>query len=155
MCWMCDALGELPESAPAPIAKRKKFRELGTKTAQAEAFAEAHSELSPDELLAAAERERERLEDAGEISMVGDGQPAVAPDFPSLVGRELDIRWRYWTKEGGKRKSVYIWCTGVVAEIADGVTTKKTPRCKSPLPWGSVRMRMLTTRRRSQRHGRS
>jgi hypothetical protein len=28
-----------------------------------------------------------------------------------------------------------------VVEIADGKTTKKTPRCKDPLPWGAVRLK--------------
>ena len=26
-------------------------------------------------------------------------------------------------------------------EVADGKTTKKSARCKSPLPWGAVRIR--------------
>ena len=36
---------------------------------------------------------------------------------------------------------VYIWCSGEVVEVADGKTTKKSPRCKSPLPWGAVRIK--------------
>ena len=28
-----------------------------------------------------------------------------------------------------------------MVEIADGKTTKKTPRCKDPLPWGAVRLK--------------
>ena len=37
-------------------------------------------------------------------------------------------------------KQVYIWCSGEMVEIADGKTTKKSSRCKSPLPWGAVRI---------------
>ena len=64
-----------------------------------------------------------------------------APAFDSLVGKELELRWRYWTKEGTKRKQVFIWCTGVVVEIADGKTTKEKPKSKKPLPWGAVRIK--------------
>ena len=35
---------------------------------------------------------------------------------------------------------VYIWCSGEVVEVADGKTTKKSNKCKSPLPWGAVRI---------------
>jgi hypothetical protein len=38
------------------------------------------------------------------------------------------------------RHSQYIWCTGRVVEVADGIK-KKSPQCKSPLPWGAVRIR--------------
>ena len=27
-----------------------------------------------------------------------------------------------------------------MVEVADGKTTKKSPQCKSPLPWGAVRI---------------
>ena len=43
-------------------------------------------------------------------------------------------------REGGRR-SEYIWCVGTVVEVADGRTTKKSSKCKSPLPWGAVRIR--------------
>ncbi|KAL1511676.1 hypothetical protein AB1Y20_004966 [Prymnesium parvum] len=66
------AAGTLPESAPAPIMKRKTFKDLGTPTAQADALSEARTELSAaEELMAAAQRERERLEAIGEIDTVG------------------------------------------------------------------------------------
>ena len=35
----------------------------------------------------------------------------------------------------------YIWCSAEVVEIADGKCTKKSPKCKSLLPWGAVRLR--------------
>jgi hypothetical protein len=68
--------------------KRKSFKELGTLTPQAEQLAERHTELTPEQLRAAGERERERLEESGEIDRVGDSQPkGDAPSFDSLVGK--------------------------------------------------------------------
>ena len=135
------ATGELPSVAPAPQAKRKTFKELGELTEQAKAFAEQHQELPAAELRARAEKERERLEVAGELDSVSDGQPKKAPKFDTLVGKLLDIRWRYWTTEAGKRKGVNMWCVGEVIEAADGKTTKRSPRCQSTLPWGAVRIK--------------
>ena len=36
---------------------------------------------------------------------------------------------------------VYIWCSGEVVEVADGKTTMRSAKCKSPLPWGAMRIR--------------
>ena len=68
-------------------------------------------------------------------------QPKKAPTFDTLVGKLLDIRWRYWTTEGSKRKGVNMWCVGEVIEAADGKTTKRSAKCKSTLPWGAVRIK--------------
>ena len=103
------AAGELPSSAPAPILRRKSFKDLGTPTAQALALAEQRLEYSAEELRAKAVAERARLEAAGEIDAVSDVQPAVPPDFGDLEGKELDLRWRYYTVENGKRVQQYIW----------------------------------------------
>ena len=136
------AAGELPKEAPAPIFKRKTFKELGTPTPQAVELAQLHTELSPEQLREAAERERERLEERGEISREEDLQGDDAPSFTSLIDVDVDIRWRYWVKDPSRksgRRSQYIWCTGRVVEVADGVK-RKSPKCKSPLPWGAVRI---------------
>ena len=135
--------GELPQDAPAPILKRKTFKELGTPTPQAEELGQRHTELSPEQLREAAERERERLEERGEISREEDLQDDEAPSFDSLVEKDVDIRWRYWVKDPSRksgRRSQYIWCTGRVVEVADG-HQKKSAKSKSPLPWGAVRVR--------------
>ena len=92
-----------------------------------------------------AEQAQERLEAAGEISTVDDRQPeGPAPSFDSLVGRMIEVRWGYWVKEpknkSGRRRE-YIWCEGEAVEVADGKSTKKTPRCAEVLPWGAVRIR--------------
>mmetsp|Transcript_43316 Transcript_43316/g.92222 ORF Transcript_43316/g.92222 Transcript_43316/m.92222 type:complete len:97 (+) Transcript_43316:375-665(+) len=71
--------GTLPETAPAPIMPRKTFKHLGTKTKQAEEFAEEIIELTPEELQGRAKRARERLEAAGEIDTLEDQQPDSAP----------------------------------------------------------------------------
>ena len=46
---------------------------------------------------------------------------------------------------------MYIWCSGEVVEIADGQKTKKSPKCKSPLPWGAVRIRFPEDRSRDEK----
>jgi hypothetical protein len=139
--------GELPDAAPAPVSKRKAFKELGTPSAQAEALAEQRVVLSEDELRERAEQEQERLEAAGEIDRVGDAQPSLTKDwkaFDTLVGRLIEIRWRYYVKDPTKksgRRSEYIWCQGEVVAMADGKTDRKTPKTKKPLPWGAVRIK--------------
>ena len=59
-------------------------------------------------------------------------------------------RWRYWEvdDEGayvldakGKKVPQHIWCECEVVEVADGVTTKRTPRCKNLMPAGALRVR--------------
>ena len=64
------AANELPEYAPAPQAKRKTLKQLGTVSMQGKAFLEQHEDPPPEELRRLAERELERLEEAGEISTV-------------------------------------------------------------------------------------
>ena len=54
----------------------------------------------------------------------------------SLVGKELEIRWRYWraTVEGerGKRRAVDIWAEGTVRQVANDASDKDSPRFKVP-----------------------
>ena len=66
------------------------------------------------------------------------------------MGKEIEIRWRYWLEcdpktdpKGRKKKQTYIWCAGVVTEIADGrKTTGKAVGMdkKDILPYGAVRV---------------
>lgn len=83
---------ELPDVAPPPVVRRKTFKQLGTPTAQAEVLMAAREELTPDELREAAEDERDRLEEAGEIDHVADAQPERPPDFASLLNVHLEVR---------------------------------------------------------------
>lgn len=103
---------QIPEAAPAPIMQRKSFRTLGTPTAQAEELASQRLSMSAEQLLAAAVEERKRLEAAGILDSVGDLQPKTPPPLnEELVGRRLEIHWRYWRPakpgERGKKKQVY------------------------------------------------
>ncbi|EOD24921.1 hypothetical protein EMIHUDRAFT_367517 [Emiliania huxleyi CCMP1516] len=135
---------ELPDVAPPPVVRRKTFKQLGTPTAQAEVLMAAREELTPDELREAAEDERDRLEEAGEIDHVADAQPERPPDFASLLNVHLEVRWPYRVPDKGKKrgyKTHYIWAEGEVVEIADGTTTKRTPQCKTVLAWGAVRIK--------------
>ena len=84
---------ELPEHASAPIFKGKTFKQLGTPTPQMAQLPEGRTELSAEELLEAAEQERQRLEAACELtSMAGDQQPEDAPAFGTLQDAELEVR---------------------------------------------------------------
>ncbi|KAL1502961.1 hypothetical protein AB1Y20_011032 [Prymnesium parvum] len=133
----------LAEECPAPQFKRKTFKALGTPTAQAEALAQDQVRLSPAEVLGAAQKRRAELEAAGEIDWVSDRQPYPTGQGPvpdkSLVGKTLEVRWRYRHVETGQ--PVYIWCEGIVEKVADGEKDKATARCKRTLPAGVVQIR--------------
>lgn len=106
-----EAERPIPEAAPAPIMRRKTFKELGTPTAEAEQLSDQRLSLSSEQLLAAAEAKRAELEASGELDTVGDRQPGQPPPLDeSLVGRKLEIHWRYWRAakpgERGKKKQV-------------------------------------------------
>ena len=45
----------------------------------------------------------------------------------------------------------YIWCSGEVVKVADGKTTKRSAKCKSPLPWGAVRIKWPEDREREEK----
>jgi hypothetical protein len=145
-----DACRELPEAAVVPVMRRKTFKQLGTPTVQATQLAASIKELSSDELLEHATKERARLEAAGELDSVGDQQPQKPPPCDdSLVGTQLEICWRYWVTDpvkktkGGKpcKQAVKIWCECEVVAIANGTTDRETARCKKLLKAGAVRVR--------------
>lgn len=103
----------IPEAAPAPIMRRKTFKELGTPTAEAELLSDQRLSLSSGELLAAAEAKRAQLEACGELDTIMDRQPQNPPPLDdSLVGHKLEIHWRYWRAarpgERGKKKQVLL-----------------------------------------------
>ena len=79
--------------------RRKTFKDLGEVTAQAERLAGQRLSLSAAEQLERAEKKREELEAAGVLDGVEDRQPEYAPRLDEkLIGRKLEIRWRYWRK---------------------------------------------------------
>jgi len=137
--------GELPDAAVVPVMRRKTFKELGTATPQALDLMGQVKEIPRDELLKRAENERERLEQIGELDHTADIMPKKAPACnESLIGKELEIRWRYWrpTEEGerGQKKAVDIWCVGTVVQVANGTSDKASPRCKKLLSAGAVKV---------------
>ena len=70
-------------------------------------------ELSAAELRERAQQARARLEAAGEIDCIGDNQGVgadAAPAFDTLVGKTIEVRWRYYAIEDGKRKQVRAHC---------------------------------------------
>ncbi|KAL1496522.1 hypothetical protein AB1Y20_016476 [Prymnesium parvum] len=110
--------GEPGKECPAPLLQRKTFKALGTPTVQASALCSGRTELTAEQLLEAAQRRRVELEATGEIDWVGDRQPYAAGQGPtfdnSLVGKMLEVRWRYRCKETGQ--PIYIWCEGKVLQ---------------------------------------
>jgi len=107
------------QECPAPLLQRKTFKTLGTPTVQAGALCNARCELTAEQMLIAAQRRRADLEAAGEIDWVADRQPHPTGQGPvcnsSLVGKMLEVRWRYRHKETGE--PVYIWCEGLVMQV--------------------------------------
>lgn len=74
-----EADRQIPDAAPAPIMQRKTFKQLGERTLQAEELADQRLSLTAEQLLAAAIRERRRLEEAGILDTVLDRQPEKPP----------------------------------------------------------------------------
>lgn len=109
--------GDIPQSCPAPLLTRKTFKALGTPTVQAESLSDERPDVTSEEIKRMAERRRMELELAGEIDWVCDRQPRSS-DVPldnSLVGVELEVRWRYRHKETGE--PIYIWSHGEVVQV--------------------------------------
>lgn len=116
----------LAEECPAPLLQRKTFKALGTPTLQADALSSSRIELSAEEILVLAQRRRAELEAAGEIDWVCDRQPYNTGQGPvpdkELLGKFLEIRWRYTHKVTGQ--PVYIWCEGEVVQVRQGTCLK-------------------------------
>jgi len=128
---------------PAPQLKRKTFKTLGTPTVQAGELSADKTDLSPEQIAASAQKRRTELEMQGEIDWVADRQPYATGQGPTpskaLVGKMLEIRWRYRHKTTGE--PVYIWCEGEVVQATDGETDKMSARCKKVLPAGALRIK--------------
>lgn len=72
--------------------------------------------MSSAELLQQAMKRRKELELAHEIDLVEDRQPpsSQVPLDNSLLGVELEVRWRYRNEDTGE--PVYIWVSGEVVQ---------------------------------------
>lgn len=105
---------------PAPQLRRKTFKALGTPTVQSQALSNDKTDLSAQQVLAAAQRRRRELEAQGEIDWVCDRQPYSTGQGPvpgkELVGKTIEVRWRYRHKTTGE--PVYMWCEGEVVQAS-------------------------------------
>ena len=64
-------------------------------------------------------------------------QPKTPPTFDTaLVGKRLEVLWKYFDKNTNEPH--YIWCTGRVARVADGLSDKRSARARAILPAGMV-----------------
>ena len=64
-------------------------------------------------------------------------QPEDAPAFnQQLVGKHLEVLWKYIEKDTGKPHLV--WCTGRVVRVVDGLSDKRSKRAKKILPAGAL-----------------
>ena len=64
-------------------------------------------------------------------------QPTEAPPFDqSLVGKRIEVLWRYFEKVADKQH--LIWSSGRVVRIADGLTDKRSAKARTVLPGGMV-----------------
>ena len=141
---------ELPIAAVVPIMKRKDFKQLGDPTVQAGELATVIKDLSGEELLALAQEKFTQMEEAGELDGVSDEQGVAPPLDDSMVASTLEVCWRYWRQptdaekaSGEKRKKIGVkmWCEGTVEQVANGTSDMETPRCKSLLKAGALRIR--------------
>jgi hypothetical protein len=124
----------LPTEAAPPQLSRRAMKQLGVLDADA-ARLDQQSIFDTSTLLVKAEAARARREAAGISDGVEARQQLNAPPLDSsLVGKHLEVCWPY--KEAGKTRK--IWATGVVMRVADGLTDKRSARCKNFLPAGAV-----------------
>ena len=92
---------EMPAEAPMPDFERKSEKQLGTPTADAQELAR-RSLMSPEQIRAASQRERERREAAGFTDGVQMVMPREAPPLDnSLVGTQLEARCARRTHRSG------------------------------------------------------
>ena len=129
-------LNRIPTEAPAPQMKSRTLKQLGTAACDAKELA-ATSLFSVDEVRRAADAERQRRDDALETDAVQRQQPKHPPPLnSSLVGRWLEVNWKYYSQTDGE--PVLMWCSAEVVKVADGFSDKASSRCKKPLQAGAV-----------------
>ena len=103
--------------------------------------------FSGEQLRAKALVEMERRVATGVADQVELLQPREAPAFnQELVGKWLEVLWRHHNKDTGELH--YIWSTGRVVRIADGLSDARSSTARKILPAGAVlwawRMRIRT-----------
>ena len=129
-------LGRLPKEAAPPQNLQREHSALGTVDADA-AIIERRALFSMEELKLKAAAAQQRRVAAGISDDVENGQGLTTPAFDQeLVGKWLEVRWRYTDKDTGEY--MYIWTPGRVVRVADGLSDKKTKRGQKLLPAGAV-----------------
>ena len=124
----------LPTEASPPQFTAKDLGQLGTANADALAV-KSKAIFSPEELARKSDEAMARREAAGISDRVERLQGEVPPFDQQLVGKRLEVLWKYLLPDGS---SQLIWATGRVARVADGLTDKRSARAKNLLPGGAV-----------------
>ena len=127
-------LKRLPTEAAPPQFTAKDLGELGTANADALAI-KTKAIFSAAELARKSDEAMARREAAGISDRVERLQGEVPPFTQQLVGKRLEVLWKYMLPDGS---SQLIWATGRVTRVADGLTDKRSQRAKNLLPGGAV-----------------
>ena len=128
-------LKRLPTEAAPPQNLKREHGTLGTIDADA-AVIERRALFSMDELKLKADAATQRRVAAGITDDVENLQPQRPAFDQELVGKWLEVRWRYTDAETGEY--VYIWTPGRVVRVADGLCDKRSKQGKKLLPAGAV-----------------
>ena len=66
-------------------------------------------------------------------------QPDEPPPFDQqLVGKRLEVLWKYFVSDSETKEPHMVWSTGRVVRVADGLTDKRSKRARKILPAGAV-----------------
>jgi hypothetical protein len=126
----------LPTEASPPQERWSEGPQLGTLDLDA-GYVRSQSLFDRAQLERRAQQEMERRVAAGIADNVEILQPEDAPAFDQrLVGKRLEVLWRYFDKNTNAPH--YIWCTGTVKRIADGLSDKRSSQARKVLPGGAV-----------------
>lgn len=129
-------LNKLPTEATPPHHQARELKSLGTGDADALEI-EARALFSADELRVKAEKAMQRRLVDGTSDAVENQQPLTPPPFDqALVGKKLEVLWKYFYKETKEPK--FIWTTGRVVRVADGLSDKRSKRARKILPGGAL-----------------
>lgn len=64
-------------------------------------------------------------------------QPKEPPPFnQELVGKRLEVCWKYFDQETGK--PILIWTSGTVKRVADGLSDRRSSKARVVLPGGAI-----------------
>ena len=142
-------LKRIPTEAAAPEMKARTMKELGTATCDSKELA-AKALFSVEEVRLAAIAEQARRDEAGEDDVLEREQPEDPPPLDdSLVGKRLEICWKYYSTETDE--PLLIWSPCEVVKVADGTSDKASERCKKMLPAGAVLVKWAEDKDREEK----